>query len=250
MGAAETAAERGRRARRILLGLLFPGRCLLCGHWLPLESKDDAEVAGGADVPVCASCRKSLVPIHGARCARCGMALISEIDTCTRCKAAGFTFESNIALFPYSGALKELIARFKFDGRSRCAALFAGWAAAALNGPRAAIPVVPVPPRPGRDGPDAVELVARRLARDHGCDVRRLLQRTGGSQQKSLDLAQRRANLGGMLRVVSGSRVTVPPQVVLLDDVFTTGATLDACARTLMAAGCRSVFGLTLAIEE
>jgi ComF family protein len=251
MGAAEKVEGRARRARWVLLGILFPGRCLLCGHWLPFDAaKGDAEVAGGADVPVCAACRQSLVLIHGARCARCGMPLVSEIGTCARCKGAGYAFESNIALFPYSGAPKELIARLKFDGRSRCAAIFADLAAAALEGPRSAIPVVPVPPRPGRSGPDAVELVARCLARDHGSNVQRLLKRTGGAQQKSLDFAQRRGNLAGMLQIVSGSPATVPSRVVLLDDVFTTGATLDACARTLLEAGCQRVLGLTLAIEE
>jgi ComF family protein len=251
MDAAETGAGRGRRALRVLLGILFPGRCLLCGQWLSFDSADGAAHAGGAtDVPVCLPCRDSLVPIRGARCARCGMGLVSEIGTCTRCRDAGYAFESNVALFPYSGAPKELIARFKFDGRSRCAGLFAAWAAAALDGPRAAIPVVPVPPRPGRSAPDAVELVARRLQKDHGRDVQRLLERTGGAQQKSLDFAQRRRNLSGMLRVASGSGAVVPARVVLLEDVFTTGATLDACARTLREAGCQSVLGLTLAIEE
>ena len=242
MGEAERAPGFGLRARRVLLDLVFPGRCLLCGCWLPPQP--------GTDSPVCNPCRDALVPIHGARCATCGISLISEIGTCTRCRDAGYAFESNIALFPYSGAPKELIARFKFDGRSRYAALFAAWAAAALGGALDAIPVVPVPPRPGRAAPDAVELVARRLEKDHGRDVQRLLERTGGAQQKSLDFAERRRNLSGMLRLACRDGAAVPSRVILLDDVFTTGATLDACARVLRGAGCRSVLGLTFAIEE
>jgi predicted amidophosphoribosyltransferase len=178
------------------------------------------------------------------------MALLSEKGTCTRCREAGYAFESNIALFPYSGAPRELIVKLKFADRRRLAALFAHFASAALEGELASCPVVPVPCRPGRSTPDAVELVARLLQKDHGKTVRRLLERTGGAQQKSLDFEQRRRNLSGMIRIATGGRAEIPPRVVLLDDVFTTGATLDACARSLRDGGCQSVRGLTLAIEE
>ena len=80
--------------------------------------------------------------------------------------------------------------------------------------------------------------------------MQRLLERTGGAQQKSLDFAQRRENLRGMIRLAPGANALLPARVLLLDDVFTTGATLDACARALREGGCRSVLGLTLAIEE
>jgi ComF family protein len=242
MGEPEPTPGRTRGAHLLLLELLFPGRCLVCGQWLRFEPDRDSLV--------CYPCRRSLVPIHGARCLRCGMALLSEKGTCTRCREAGFEFESNIALFPYSGAPRELIVKLKFEGRRRLAALFAHFASAALEGELAFVPVVPVPCRPGRGTPDAVELVARRLQKDHGKVVQRLLERTGGAQQKSLDFEQRRRNLSGMIRVATGGRAEIPPRVVLLDDVFTTGATLDACARSLRDGGCQSVHGLTLAIEE
>jgi ComF family protein len=178
------------------------------------------------------------------------MMLVSEIDVCTRCREAGYAFESNIALFPYAGAPRHLIVALKFEGRSRLASLFAAFACAALGGERAGVPIVPVPSRPGRRTPDAVELVARRLQRDCGRMVLRLLERTGGAQQKSLDFAKRRQNLRGMIRIAPRLRDALPDRVLLLDDVFTTGATLDACARALREGGCRSVMGLTLAIEE
>ena len=157
----------------------------------------------------------------------------------------------NLALFAYAGAAGELIGRLKFEGRSRIAPFFAGRVYDEMRQWSDQFPVVPVPSRPGRRTPDAVELVARTLERRHGIRILRLLARTGGSPQKSLDLRQRRENLRGRIGLAQGRRgEPVPRRAVILDDVFTTGATLDACARVLLEAGCSEVRGLTLAIEE
>jgi predicted amidophosphoribosyltransferase len=179
------------------------------------------------------------------------MRLVSESITCMRCREADFVFESNVALFPYSGAAKELIRKFKFEGRIRLAGLFAAFAAAAVCPAREMYPVVPVPSRPGRRSPDPVGRVAACLERRHGKTVRRLLVRTGGSEQKSLDLPRRRENLRGMIQLAPAKGSSeLPPRVILLDDIFTTGATIDACARVLLDAGCLGVYAITFAIEE
>jgi predicted amidophosphoribosyltransferase len=96
-----------------------------------------------------------------------------------------------------------------------------------------------------------VELVARELEKTHGLRVLRILSRAGHIQQKTLDYEQRRANLKGNISIARcrGNGI-LPRTVVLLDDVFTTGATLDACARVLREAGCMEVTAVTLAMEE
>ena len=232
-----------RSAGRLLLEVLFPGRCLLCGEWLLLRADHTA--------PVCGDCLGGLRPILGERCVTCGMPLVSERSNCTRCRAAAFSFESNVALFPYSGPARDLIGMLKFERRRRIASLFADFAVTSMNGDREQLPIVPVPPRPGQSEPDAVERVALSLARRHGSRVSRLLLRTGGAPQKSLSLTERRINLRGKIRIApSMERRSLPERVLLLDDVFTTGATLDECARTLREAGCSQVYALTLAIEE
>jgi predicted amidophosphoribosyltransferase len=185
----------------------------------------------------------------GARCERCGIPLVSERGTCLRCRGTEYAFTSSFALFPHRDQVKTLIRALKFEGRGRCADLFAQWAADALHGRYPELPVVPVPPRKARRGEDPVGRIARRLEKHHGITVLPILERTGGAQQKSLDYAERRDNLRGRIRLKPGVR-QVPEGAVVLDDVFTTGATLDACARALQDAGCREVFGLTLVIEE
>jgi ComF family protein len=181
------------------------------------------------------------------------MPLISENDTCTRCLRTDYFFDSNIAVFAHSGPARQLLARLKFEGRRRVAALFADMIVERMDPRRRELPIVPVPPRPGRARPDGIELVARSLERRHGRVVRRILQRSGGAQQKSLDFVQRRDNLMGKIDLhpaVRSRAESLPRGVLLLDDVFTTGATLDACARALREAGCLSVLAMTLTIEE
>jgi len=193
----------------------------------------------------------SLETIGAERCGKCGIGLVSERSICMRCRKADFVFESNVAIFPYSRQAKELIRKLKFEGRVRLAGLFADLAAAAFPPEWETYPIAPVPPRRGRKTPDPADRVAACLEKQHGKTVRRLLERTGGLQQKSLDLPRRRENLRGMIRLAPDKGLSgLPPQVILLDDIFTTGATIDACARVLHDAGCERVYSLTLAIEE
>lgn len=226
----------------VLAEALFPGRCLLCGGWLLLASDHS--------IPVCHACAGTLPTIGRPRCCRCGIELISEKGTCLRCRAADYMFDSNLSLFPYTGGAKRLLVSLKFEERRRLAPFFACRAAALLEASGWDGPVVPVPSRPGRRTPDAVELVARELERRECVRVLRALARTAGVQQKTLDLGQRKQNLRGQIDVVPGLPGGVPAKAILLDDVFTTGATLDACARALRKAGCAEVNAVTLVMEE
>lgn len=219
-----------------ILEVLFPCRCLLCGRWLL------AGRAGG--MPVCGDCQCALIPLQGRRCDICGTPLISEKTTCIRCRDADFAFSRHFSLFAYSGPARDLIASLKFERRHRLSSFFAD-----ILGPRilADYPAVPVVPVPGRRSADTVELIARRLQSRHGIEVLRLLQRSGGRPQKSLDLQHRRENLRGKIRLAARD---VPDEALLFDDVFTTGATADTCARTLLEGGCRKVSVLSIAMEE
>lgn len=223
-----------------VLDAVFPGRCLVCGAWL-LGS-------GSGPSLVCPSCVSELVPVTGPRCAKCSMPLVSEIDTCMRCRHSAYAFDRSFSLFPYAGAVKTLVRELKFSGRHRLSRFFADLLAAHLSDKLTGLPVIPVP---GRKKKDAVESIARSLELRHGIRVLRLLERTGGRPQKSLDFEERKKNVAGMVRF-SERRLTaagLPPEAVILDDIFTTGATVDACARVLREAGCARIFALTFAME-
>jgi competence protein ComFC len=161
-------------------------------------------------------------------------------------------FERNVSLFPYRGAAKRAVQAYKFHGASTLARFFA----AGLTDLRSTVapeaPVVPVPPRPGRRSlgrrSDQVTRIVSIMQRRHRVPVMRMLKRDGGRAQKELDYEERLRNLKGRFRLCS----TAPPLiglVVLLDDVFTTGATASECARVLKDGGATSVIVLTLAVD-
>jgi predicted amidophosphoribosyltransferase len=159
-----------------------------------------------------------------------------------------FAFARNHSVFAYAAEIKDLVRSYKFSGRVRLSRLFAQFLAEAIRNEFPTASVVPVPPRPGGSSLDPVGRMARMLRKEHGIPVLSPLVRTGGVSQKTLDLEERRKNLLGKIRVKPGFEA--PQRTVLLDDIFTTGATADACARALCAAGCREVGVVTLAIEE
>jgi predicted amidophosphoribosyltransferase len=104
-----------------------------------------------------------------------------------------------------------------------------------------------VPPRPGKikkKGWDQVELLSRRLERS-GISVSRCLRRLPSRSQKELDRAGRATNLVGKMVCFASP----PETAILIDDVITTGATLDACARSLKDAGSERVYALAFCYD-
>ena len=158
------------------------------------------------------------------------------------------------AAFAYDGPLRRALAALKYGGASRVAPTLAGAAVPAL-GPLIAVTgaavLVPVPVHPERRrvrGYNQAALIARELAAATGLHVDELLERVRPTtKQHGLDRASRLANLRGAFavsRAMSGS-----PVVILVDDIITTTATLEACASVLRDGGAREVYGFAVARE-
>jgi len=231
-----------------LLALVAPPTCVACGSGVP-----------GAEVLVCAPCLRALPWLRGRRCPRCGL----PRHPARGCPAAGAAFAGAWAPLAYEGSARALVAALKFRGALTVAALMGAQLAAhlpaALRGPPvvpapADLPaalrrpaVVPVPPhavRRRRRGFDpAAELAVALAARTGLPETPILRRRDRAPRQVGLGRAQRRH--AGRL-VIEAIRAP-PARVLLIDDVHTTGATLDACARALVAAGCGEVVAVTYA---
>jgi ComF family protein len=226
------------------LDLLLPRSCALCGASL---------VGLGQGAPLCPACVAALRPSRAERCLACGKPLISEEGLCMRCRGASWAFDSALPLFNYSGLPEALVGAYKFGGRLSLAPFIAGLMEEALRERWPGWALVPVPPR--RDkirkrGWDQVETIVRRLE-SRGFRAERLLERRPSEEQKHLGLEDRFANARSAYGLAKrGPRVgKVPARLVLVDDVFTTGATADACARALKNGGAEKVAVLAIAAD-
>ena len=224
---------------RTILDILAPPLCLACGA-----------VARDA---LCGGCRAALPWLRDA-CPRCALP-----RPCGPCPAARQRFERAWAPVRHEGPARALVHALKFRAHLSAAEVMAAQMAAALarsaalgvavppaGSPGVAEPVlVPVPFAPGRRrrrGFDAADLLARGLAERTGLPLERCLRRSGGAPRQLRSPRAQRLRAGGVVAEGRG-----PPVALIVDDVHTTGATLDACARALASAGTRSVLAVTYA---
>ena len=215
-----------------LLDLVAPSRCAVCGDGGPI---------------VCAACSTVLTRIRPPICVRCGRPCVHPVDRCRDCagrRPAYATARAALVLDDHAG---RLLRAWKDRGLEALARVAAAELLAALPPPADGAVVVPVPAAGDRarwrgvDGPAALahELGA---AWGHAVDDR-LLTRVEARAQRGLSGGERRRNARRAFAARAGS----PRRVVLIDDVFTTGATADACALALRRAGAERVDVVTLA---
>ncbi len=239
--------RRSEKLARFLLEIVYPRRCLCCGDPLLFRAS--------LRFPLCSSCKEALEPIRTERrCQVCSVPLTSELRRCTRCSGHNFTFTSNFSLYEYRGLIRQIISQFKFSHRRSLAGLISHLLKPQLEGRYRGLPVVPVPGSRGsvrRRGWDPMNEVARALHRSTGTQILTLLKRRRGGPQKGLHYRERLQNIRGTIRLRASRRTSrgLPERVVLLDDIFTSGATADECTRVLQLAGVQEVHVLTLAME-
>lgn len=226
-----------------LLAVLLAPACAAC------ETPLDAPTRG----PVCADCWSRIIPFTPPLCSHCGDPLPSwrvislATSICARCRRARSAVSCARAIGAYDGALRSIVHALKYDGRRslapRLAALMRRECADALDGADLLVPV----PLHGRRQRARGFNQAGELARDLGPPVRLALKRTRHTpSQTDLPAARRHANVRGAFRLRRRSDVR-GLRLVLVDDVCTTGATLEACARVLRDAGAVDVRAVTAA---
>ena len=215
----------------------------------------DAPLSG----PVCAACWGSVRMVTPPACHGCGQPLPSwrtisvATECCAACRRLRPAFDRGAVACDYEGALRAIVHAFKYDGRRSLARplgrLLREAGHAVLDG---ADGVVPVPLHPWKRVQRGFNQAAD-LARILGLPVRPVLRRSRATRtQTGLTHGQRRRNVAGAFALARWPwrprQGAVENQIlVLVDDVMTTGATLDACARVLKRAGAKEVRTLTLA---
>jgi ComF family protein len=245
-----------------LASVLFPAPCRICGETLETASR----------IPICPPCLASLRPYDGPLCDRCGRPIVSPVVgpaladasqpsagvvpkvLCLVCRRGLYDFDFARSHGAYTDSLVRAVILLKYHGVSP----LGGWFSQRLIQIAAQHPalrevdaVVPVPQHSLRlreRGYNHAELVARPLGRCLGVPCRSdLLVRIRPRPEKlRLTIRERWRSVRGAYSVQKSTKVD-NLRVLLVDDVFTTGATLDACSRALRSAGASYVAALTVA---
>ena len=214
-----------------LLDLLLPERCAGCG---------------AGETLVCPACRSELRALTPPLCARCGAPTAWPVERCAECAGRRVPFASARAAVAYEGRARDLVAAWKERGLRRLGVDFADLVVAGVPRPDAHA-LVFVPGDNDRSlwrGQNAAEALARLLGGRWDLPVLSLLARRGSARrQRGLSRPERRQNVRGSFRACGRA----PAKIALIDDVYTTGATVSAAATELRRAGARRVHVVTFA---
>jgi ComF family protein len=178
-------------------------------------------------------------------CARCGAPTAWPVARCRECSGRKLAFSSARAAVAYDRAVAKLVAAWKERGLRRIASFAAEVVTEVVVRPQAGA-LAFVPPdgeRSLKRGHHPAGRLARELGERWGLEVETLLARSEGRRQRGLPLKERRRNIRGAFRPVDDA----PTSVVLVDDVYTSGATVAAAASALRKAGARRVHVVTFA---
>lgn len=213
------------------LGLLLPERCAVC------------DLPGRA---LCTACRRALTRLVPPVCERCGSPGPWPVRRCAECAGRRLAFVAARSALVYDARARAFVRSWKERGRRRLAREAAVLVAETIPRP-AGTALVPVPGDPERAWHRG-DVPARALARELGSiwrlDALDALERSRAlRRQRGLTLDERRRNVRGSVRARHG----LPDEVCVVDDVYTSGATADACAAACRRAGARRARVITFA---
>lgn len=233
-----------RVARREFAQFVFPACCPLCQRSLPRDRTGPA---------FCDACESELT-VRGPACARCGATIGPNLnpDGCPRCREEGFRFAEVIRLGVYEGRLRSACLQAKHSGSEPLSAALAHalWRLEAKTLRKAKVDlVVPVPRhwwQRLRRGSSSATILAEVWAENLAVPLVSALRKVRNTApQATLTATKRRTNLTGAF--VSRRHDLAGATVLLADDIMTTGATANECARALLAAGVSRIVVAVLA---
>lgn len=226
----------------ILLDLLYPKRCPVCDTVLPLKKR------------ICKECQESLSIVEEPRCIRCGKPLDDESkELCQDCMDVNHSFDGGRALYEYN-SIKNALYKLKYEGRAEYADFYGEEMARVFE------PVVkdwnidlviPVPIHPSKErsrGYNQASLIGKRFAASLGIpfEERCVVRVKKTTPLKELSPEERQINLKNAFNI--GNYDVKLKSIIIVDDIYTTGSTIDAMSRILKAAGAKKIYFATLAI--
>lgn len=228
---------------KIIKEILFPSnfKCVLCNEEMPEGNNG-----------VCAHCLHHLPYIKGKTCEICGEEICSDANYCLSCKSNIPHFNKAVALFNYEGGIARLIKELKYDNKQYLKQTLGNFMVETYK--KLDVPidlVIPVPLHKNRfkeRGYNQAELLSESLKTKFGlCINTEILERKRDtSTQTSLKKRERITNMKDAF-AVNNKKTVKDKNILLVDDVYTTGSTLNEIARVLKDSGAKNVFCVTLA---
>ena len=228
--------------KETILNILFPRRCPVCGG-----------IVKPAGRLICPTCFRELSFVKAPTCKKCGKEIENEtMEFCADCMAHRHVFEYGKALLNYNDIARNSMVQIKYHNKREYLDFYGAALAARYEreirkmNVDAIIPVPVHPSRRRKRGFNQAEVLAKILGERLGISVRpELLKRTKKTlPQKELTVGERLKNLSGAFRAE-----TFPAdirRVLLVDDIYTTGSTVEACTRVLKAAGAETVYFIVI----
>ena len=226
-------------------GLVYPDNltCDLCGEELMVKSRYN----------LCSKCIEDLLIIDGNICLNCGVAIDNEAEYCDRCQHTQSVFKINRSPMIYDGKARDAIHALKFGGKKYLVkTIGAMMADTFLKYNMEGEIIVPVPMTEKdkkKRGFNQAELLAYEVGARLNIPVLPALKKTKEtSMQKELSGKDRAENLTKVFEVVYPQ--VKDRKILLIDDIFTTGATANECAKALLKGKCKEVSVLTACITK
>lgn len=226
-----------------ILNILYPERCPVC-HGI-LQGKNF----------VCPSCRQKLPYIKEPKCKKCGKEVEKEEqEYCRDCQRFSHSFDKGGAVFAYDQLMRKSISMFKYHNRREYARFYAAemyeHCRHFLNtcNPDVILPVPIHRQKKRQRGFNQAELVAKKLGKmmKVPVDSKYLIRREKTVPQKELSRQKRKANLKQAFKVNKTNRTY--ERVLIVDDIYTTGATIDAISEILRENQVKIIFFLTICV--
>lgn len=233
------------RGKEVLYSIFFPRRCPIC----------DSVVVYGKDI--CEECEKRISYVADPSCKKCGKQISSEqSEYCSDCSRKIHHYKQGKSIFLYQKGMKRSMYRFKYAGRKEYASFYARIAKERIQywvTHRGIEVIIPIPlhrHRQNKRGYNQAEVFAKSLGDYLQLPVdTKLVKRIKNTiPQKELNDKQRKDNLKGAFQLQTN--IVKYRKILLVDDIYTTGSTIDAVAKCFLDAGTEEVYFLTVCIGD
>ena len=223
--------------------LLYPARCPGC----------DEVIMPGEEL--CGICRGSIHTVQEPVCKRCGKPMQDERgEYCTDCRKRKHVYRQGKAVFVYRGVIRQSMYRFKYSNKREYAVYYAKVAASLYgdwvkrNGIEVLVPIPMYKGKQRRRGYNQAEVFARALGRELGIpvDTEMVSRVRNTTPQKELSDKERRHNLKNAFQLTPN--IVEYKQIMLIDDIYTTGSTMDAVAEVLLSGGAKNIYYICISI--